>query len=169
MMSIRIRKEAPTDVAAIVALTVAAFLNAAHTGHTEQFIVGALRNSGQLSVSLVADDDGTVIGHVAVSPVTVSSGAAGWYGLGPISVAPEHQGRGVGTQLMEQALAELQERGASGCVVLGDPSYYSRFGFKAERSLVLPDVPPEYFQAISFGGASPSGTVSYHQSFAAQS
>jgi putative acetyltransferase len=167
-VSIRIRKEAPTDVAAIEDVTVAAFLNAAHTDHTEQFIVSALRNSGRLSVSLVADDNGAVIGHVAVSPVTVSGGAVGWYGLGPISVAPEHQGRGIGTQLMEQALAELHKLGASGCVVLGDPPYYSRFGFKAEPSLVLPDVPPEYFQAISFVGPSPSGTVSYHQSFAAQ-
>jgi len=167
-MSIRVRKEAPSDVAAIETVTVAAFLKAAHTGHTEQFIVGALRNSGQLSVSLVADDNGAIVGHVAVSPVTVSGGATGWYGLGPISVSPEHQGQEVGARLMGQALAELHMLGASGCVVLGDPSYYSRFGFKAEPSLVLPDVPPEYFQAISFGGPLPSGIVSYHESFAAQ-
>ncbi len=82
IMGIRIRKEAPSDVEAIEAVIVTAFLNAAHTDHTEQFIVNALRNSGQLSVSLVADDNGAVIGHVAVSPVTVSNGAAGWYGLG---------------------------------------------------------------------------------------
>ncbi|HTA64363.1 MAG TPA: N-acetyltransferase [Xanthomonadaceae bacterium] len=166
-MSIRIREETPHDVAAIAAVTVAAFLDAAHTTHTEQFIVGALRDSGQLSVSLVADDDGTVIGHVALSPVAVSSGATHWYGLGPISVAPEHQGHGVGTRLMERAFAELRRLGASGCVVLGDPNYYARFGFKVEPALVLPGVPPEYFQAIPFGGPLPSGTVSYHESFAA--
>jgi putative acetyltransferase len=168
IMSIRIRKEAPADVAVIEAVTVAAFQDAAHTDHTEQFVVNALRKSGQLSVSLVADDDGAIIGHVAVSPVTISDGAAGWYGLGPISVAPEHQRQGVGALLMEQALAELSGLGASGCVVLGDPGYYSRFGFKAEPSLVLPGVPPEYFQAISFTGSLPSGDVSYHESFAAQ-
>lgn len=167
-MNIRVREETPCDVASIEAVTVAAFQNAAHTSHTEQFIVNALRNSGQLSISLVADGNGRVIGHVAISPVTISDGTAGWYGLGPISVAPEHQGHGVGVQLMQQALARLRELGASGCVVLGEPRYYGRFGFKAEPSLVLPDVPPEYFQAISFGGSLPSGVVSYHESFAAQ-
>lgn len=167
-MSIRIRKETPPDVAAIEEVIVAAFLQAAHTDHTEQFIVSALRDCGQLSVSLVADGNGAIVGHVAVSPVTVSNGAAGWYGLGPIAVVPEHQGRGVGAQLMEQALAELRRLGASGCVVLGDPSYYSRFGFKVEPSLILPDVPAEYFLAVSFGGPPPTGTVSYHESFAAQ-
>ena len=135
--------------------------------HTEQFIVTALRNAGQLSVSLVADDHGAVIGHVAISPVTISDGTAGWLGLGPISVAPNYQGQGIGAQLMEQALAELRALGASGCVVLGEPDYYSRFGFKAEPSLVLPEVLPEYFQAILFSGSLPSGVVSYHESFAA--
>ena len=167
-MSIRIRKETPTDVAAIEAVTVAAFQNAAHTSHTEQFIIAALRKTGQLSVSLVADDNGAVIGHVAVSPVTISDGAAGWWGLGPVSVAPAYQRHGVGVQLMGQAIAELRGFGASGCVVLGEPGYYSRFGFKAEPSLVLPGVPPEYFQAALFSGSLPSGVVSYHESFAAQ-
>lgn len=167
-MSIRIRKETATDAAAISAVTVAAFQNAAHTSHTEQFIVTALRNAGQLSVSLVADDGGAVIGHVAVSPVTISDGTVGWLGLGPISVAPDYQGQGIGAQLMAQALAELRALGASGCVVLGEPGYYARFGFKAEPSLVLPEVPPEYFQAVLFSGPLPSGIVSYHESFAAQ-
>jgi putative acetyltransferase len=167
-MSIRIRKEEPTDVAAIEAVTIAAFQHAAHTDHTEQFIVAALRKAGQLSVSLVADRNGAVIGHVAVSPVTISDVAADWFGLGPISVAPAYQRQGVGVQLMEQAMVKLRELGASGCVVLGDPGYYSRFGFKAEPSLVLPGVPPEYFQVALLSGFLPSGVVSYHDSFAAQ-
>lgn len=148
-------------------MTVAAFRNAPHTDHTEQFIIRALRNSGQLSVSLVAENDGAIIGHVAVSPVRISSDASGWFGLGPISVAPEHQSQGVGAQLMVHALAELRALGAAGCVVLGDPGYYSRFGFYVEPSLVLPGVPAEYFQAISFNGSMPSGTVSYDDSFTA--
>lgn len=164
----RIRKEEPSDTEAIEAVTVAAFKDVAHTNHTEQFIVRALRNSGQLAVSLVAQDNDSVIGHVAVSPVTISSGAAGWYGLGPISVTPEHQRQGVGAQLMEHALTELRTLGAAGCVVLGEPSYYSRFGFNAEPSLVLPGVPAEYFQAVLLTGLLPSGMVSYHGSFAAK-
>lgn len=168
-MNIRIRKEEPHDVGAIEAVTVAAFRDEIHSDHTEQFIVRALRESGQLSVSLVADDDGRIIGHVAVSPVTISSGVTDWYGLGPISVAPEFQGRGIGAQLMHQALTELRNLRAAGCVVLGSPHYYARFGFQALPSLVLPGVPPEYFQALSLGDQFPSGSVSYHESFASQS
>jgi len=164
----KIRKEGPSDAAAIETVTVAAFKDATHTDHTEQFIVRDLRTSGALSVSLVAEDNGVVIGHVAVSPVTISDGATGWYGLGPISVTPQYQGGGVGTQLMEHALTELRLLGAAGCVVLGDPGYYSRFGFIAEQSLVLPGIPPEYFQVISFTPPLPTGTVSYHDAFAAK-
>lgn len=167
-MTIRIRNEHSVDIAAIQAVTVAAFLDAPHAAHTEQYIVAALRKAGQLSVSLVADDDGVVIGHVAVSPVTISDGSTGWYGLGPLSVAPQRQGGGVGSQLMRQALAELRSLHARGCVVLGNPRYYGRFGLRPEASLVLPGVPPEYFQAIVFAGAVPVGTVAYHPAFDAQ-
>ncbi len=110
----QIRPETPADVTAITALTAAAFLNAPHTSHTEQFIVNALRAAGQLRVSLVATDGVAVLGHVAVSPVTVSDGSTGWYGLGPISVAPAQQGKGIGSQLMQQAVAALQVLGAGG-------------------------------------------------------
>lgn len=164
-MNIKIRKEVACDVTDIKALTTAAFLNAPHTSHTEQFIVDALRNSGNLTVSLVAEVNGQIVGHVAVSPVSISDGSQGWYGLGPISVAPEHQGLGIGSQLMKQTLATLRELGASGCVLVGEPKYYNRFGFKVEPSLILPDVPPEYFLAISFGAQIPSGIVSFHESF----
>lgn len=165
----KIRSEQPSDAAVIEALTVSAFENATHTDHTEQFIVRELRNAAALSISLVAEEDGVITGHVAVSPVIISSGIAGWYGLGPLSVIPERQGHGIGTHLMRAALNELRSNGASGCVVLGEPGYYSRFGFIAAPQLVLPGVPPEYFQVISFNGALPSGTVSYHDAFAARS
>lgn len=168
-MQILIRPEQAADAAAIEAVTRAAFLDAPHTDHTEHRIVNALRDAGQLAVSLVAVAQDAVIGHVAVSPVTVSDGAAGWYGLGPISVAPAHQGQGVGTQLMAQALAQLRELGAAGCVVLGDPHYYARFGFKPEPALVLPGVPPAYFQAILLAGPWACGTVAYHASFSVKS
>ena len=167
-MSLRIRNEAPGDATAIEAVTLAAFLDAPHTGHAEQFIVRALRAAGQLSVSLVAECDGAIVGHVAISPVTISNGATDWYGLGPVSVIPAHQGRGIGSQLVTQALAELGVRSAAGCVVLGEPGYYGRFGFRAVPQLILPGVPPEYFQALPFRDELPSGDVSYHASFDAQ-
>lgn len=161
----RIRSELPSDTVSIEEVIVAAFKQAAHTDHTEQFIVRELRNAGALFASLVAEDGGSVIGHVAVSPTTISNGAVRWYGLGPISVVPERQGAGIGTQLMHAALNELRSSDACGCVVLGDPGYYFRFGFVPDPGLVLPGVPPEYFQAMSFNGALPTGTVSYHDAF----
>lgn len=167
-MRVGIRSEKSSDVAAIEALIAAAFLDAAHTSHTEQFIVNALRKAGQLSISLVAEDNGAIVGHVAVSPVSISDGTDGWYGLGPISVAPECQGQGIGNRLMKQAIAELRGLAAAGCVVLGEPSYYGHFGFEAEPTLVLPDVPPQYFQALSLCGAVPSGSVSYQEAFNAR-
>ncbi|WHI53556.1 hypothetical protein P3339_10020 [Microbulbifer sp. MLAF003] len=66
---------------------------------------------------------------------------------------------------MEKALADLKEKGAEGCVVLGDPNYYGRFGFKVIDGLVLPGVPAEYFQALSFSGNFPQGEVAYHEAF----
>lgn len=166
-MNMTIRTEHAQDIETIARLTEAAFENAAHSSHTEQFIVNALRRSGQLTVSLVAVDNDAIIGHVAVSPVTVSSGATRWYGLGPISVWPDRQGQGIGSVLMKAALTQLKGLGAAGCVVLGDPGYYGRFGFGAHPGLELPGVPREYFQALAFDGALPEGIVKYHQAFEA--
>src|SRR5690625_3847188 len=150
-------------------VTTEAFLNAAHTAHTEQFIVDALRRAGALTISQVAKVDGEIIGHVAISPVILSTGATDWFGLGPISVLPEYQGRGIGSKLIKSALAALEAMGAAGCVVLGDPVYYGRFGFKVVDGLVYPGVPADYFQELSFSGEVPQGEVSYHKAFSAQS
>ena len=162
-----IRSECLDDIPKIHDLTTAAFLNAEHTDHTEQFIVLRLREAGALTVSLVAEVDDVVVGHVAISPVTVDGADVGWFGLGPISVDPSRQGAGIGSSLMDAALNALRELGASGCVVLGDPAYYSRFGFRVHRGLEYPGVPAEYFQAISFDGDVPSGIVAYHDAFSA--
>ena len=167
-MSINIRLEESSDIQSIHKVTVAAFLHAPHTGHTEQFIVKALRDSGALTISLVAEDSAQIVGHVALSPVTISDGSNGWYGLGPISVIPCEQGKGIGSKLMNAALAELKNLKANGCVLLGDPNFYHRFGFEPIGGLVLPDVPPEYFQTHLLQGTHPKGTVTYHESFSAR-
>ena len=164
-MNIMIRDEQPKDIEAIDTLTRAAFLNAEHTSHTEQFIVNSLRKSGQLTISLVAVENGEIVGHVAISPVSISTGATGWYGLGPISVCPTKQGLGIGSQLILASLEKLKQVGAKGCVLLGDPNYYHRFGFRSYLELVLPGVPSEYFQALSFNGEIPQGVVRYHEAF----
>lgn len=167
-MSQILRLEAAADIAGIHALTTAAFLNVPHTDHTEQFVVDALRNAGALTISLVAEEGGRLVGHVAISPVSISDGSPGWFGLGPISVSPERQGQGIGTRLMYRVLELLREQGAFGCVLLGDPVYYRRFGFKPESRLVLIDVPPEYFQVVAFSSSLPQGTVTYHPAFGAR-
>lgn len=164
-----VRHEAPGDIAAIEAVVTAAFQDAPHSSHTEHFIVKALRQAGQLPLSLIAEEGSRIVGHVAVSPVTISNGASGWFGLGPVSVAPDRQGKGIGSQLIELAMTELRRAGAAGCVVLGEPRFYSRFGFQAEPALVLPNVPPQYFQALAFTGTIPAGTVTYHGAFHAVS
>ena len=167
-MHVEIRTETPADCDDIEALTASAFLNAPHTSHSEQYIVAALRSAGKLSVSLVAEADGSLIGHVAISPVSISDGTPGWFGLGPISVLPQYQRQGIGSRLMREALRILSERGACGCVVLGEPEYYGRFGFRADPDLVLPGVPAEYFQALPFDSSRPRGTVTYHEAFEAR-
>ena len=166
-MTLTIRNEHPGDIDAITHLTEAAFANAPHTSHTEQFIATALRKAGQLSVSLVALEGGALVGHVALSPVMLSSGDAGWHGLGPISVRPDRQGHGIGAALMVAAIERLKTMGSAGCVLLGDPHYYVRFGFKACEQLVLPGVPAEYFQALPLAGKTPVAEVSYHPAFEA--
>jgi predicted N-acetyltransferase YhbS len=163
----QIRSERPSDAHAIHALTRDAFEHAPHSSHTEQHIVDALRDAGALAVSLVAEDAGGIIGHVALSPVQLSDGSEGWYGLGPISVAPERQGQGVGAALMRAAMEALEAMGAAGCVLLGDPGYYGRFGFQAEPRLRLAGVPAEYFQARLLRGEWPDAEVTYHASFSA--
>ena len=164
-----IRPEAPGDADAIEQVTIDAFAHAPHTSHTEQFIVRDLRRAGALTVSLVAEVGGVIVGHVAISPVRISDGTGGWLGLGPISVVPAHQGAGVGSRLMRAALEQLKATGAAGCALLGEPAFYSRFGFAPAAGLVLPGVPAEYFLASSFNSRVPQGDVTYHDAFNATS
>lgn len=160
-----VRPEQDRDIDAIRALTETAFKSAPHADGTEHLIIDRLRAVGALTLSLVAEVDGVVVGHVAFSPVTVSDGSAGWYGLGPISVDPSRQGEGIGGRLIREGLDRLKALGATGCVLLGDPAYYSRFGFAADPKLMLDGVPPEYFMRVAFSPVYGEGTVSYHSGF----
>ena len=156
------------DEPAISGVIERAFAGAEHTNHAEQFIVVALRAAGALSVSLVAEHSGRVVGHVAYSPVTISSGANDWYGLGPLAVVPDLQSQGIGSALVRAGLERLRSLSARGCVVLGDPAYYGRFGFTVDPALVYPGAPPAYFMAQAFSGSVPRGEVAYHAAFASE-
>ena len=162
-----LRRESTEDIEAITHVTVEAFKNHPVSHQTEQFIIDALRDAGVLAVSLVAEIDGRVVGHVAFSPVSVSDGTRHWYGLGPISVLPAHQRQGIGTSLVNAGLSSIRELGARGCVLVGDPGYYSRFGFKSYPDLVHQGVPQEFFLALPFNTCVPRGTVVFHDAFLA--
>ncbi|MEM1236024.1 MAG: N-acetyltransferase [Pseudomonadota bacterium] len=154
-----LRDELPDEGPAIHAMTDAAFEGKAYSDGTEGAIVDGLRQSGDLVFSKVADDGG-LVGHVALSPADVA-GQDGWLGLGPISVAPGRQKQGIGTQLMDAAIAYAKETGAKGIVLLGDPAYYGRFGFVADCGLTYLTVSTEYVQALTFEGEPPSGEITF--------
>lgn len=156
------------DVDAITEVTVAAFRSLAISRHTEQFIIAALRAGGALTISLVAELDGRVIGHAAFSPVTLSDGTKAWYGLGPVSVLPEHQRQGVGGALIREGLSRLKAMNARGCCLVGHPEYYPRFGFRNIPGFVCEGVPREVFFALRFGGNDPQGAVAFHEAFKAE-
>jgi len=164
-----IRHELESDIEVIFEITKAAFEDHPYSNQTEQFIVNALRAAKALSISLVAELDGKVIGHIAFSPVTFSDGSHNWYGLGPVSVLPEFQKRGAGKSLIHEGLALLKALGAQGCVLVGDPKYYERFGFRNLPDLSVEGVPRENILALPFGNRIPQGVVIFHQAFSANS
>jgi putative acetyltransferase len=162
---VQVRPEAPSDEHAIWGVITAAFLQAEHRGGNEAEIVAAMRSAGSLAVSLVATVDDSVVGHIAFSTVLIDGMDDGWFGLAPVAVLPEYHRMGIGSALIEAGLAQLRSEGAWGCVVLGDPSYYGRFGFVADAALRLEGVPPEYFQAVRFREPPCRGKVDFHPAF----
>ncbi len=166
-MNFSIRSERPTDAQVIRQVIEAAFATAKHSDGTEGAIVDALRAANALTISLVAIISDEVIGHVAFSPVMIDGDNIGWFGLGPVAVKPDLQGQGTGGALILAGLDQLRAAVAKGCVVLGDPNYYRRFGFGHDPAIRYEGVPPEYFMRISFDGSPVSGNVTYHKGFSA--
>ena len=137
-MSIVVRREEAADVTAIHELNVVAF-----EGRDEEAdLVDALRDAGDLVLSLVAVDDDQLIGHVAFSRIAIEteSGPEGGVALAPVGVLPLRQGAGIGHRLIEAGLEELRQMGESVVVVVGDPRYYTRFGFSTELGETYPCV-----------------------------
>ena len=164
---LNIRSETNNDVGAISDVTIAAFESMEISNHTEQYVIEALRAAGALTISLVAELGGRVVGHIAFSPVTMTDGPPDWYGLGPVSVLPEYQRRGIGKALNEEGLSRLKSLHARGCCLVGHPQYYRQFGFDNPPDLAHEGVPPEVFFALSFDGKIPRGTVTFHEAFKA--
>jgi len=164
--NINIRPERNDDINAIEKIIIEAFKNSPHSNQTEHKIVTKLRNDNSLSVSLVAEVNKMVVGHIAFSKVKINDEFIEWYGLAPVSVNPEYQNQGVGSQLIRAGLSAIRELDAKGCVILGEPAYYNRFDFKAFSGLVFNGVPPEYFQSLLLMGDMPKGNIEYHKAFA---
>jgi putative acetyltransferase len=160
-----IRDEVPVDVEAIRSVVTAAFDGAPHANGSEAAIVDALRANGALTLSLVAEIEGEVVGYVAYSPVSIDGRETRWFGLGPIAVMKSVQRRGIGKSLIDNGLGRLATIGAHGCVVLGDPVYYGRFGFESDANLRFPGVPEQYFQRLLLSGNAPIGVVKYNSAF----
>ena len=158
---LQLRPEAAGDVEAIAALTTSAFAGNPHASGTEADIIARLRASGALAVSLVAEAGGSLVGHVAFSPTN----HPGWFALGPISVAPGVQKRGIGTELIGAGVADLRMKGASGCILMGDPAYYGRFGFLVTPEKCPPGLPGEYFMTMALDGGLPDGVFEFHPAF----
>lgn len=162
-----IRDENDTEYGTISNVTKSAFATMEISNHTEQFIIEALRAAKALTVSLVAEVDSLVVGHIAISPVTMSDGTKEWYGLGPVSVHPNFQRKGIGKALIQEGLSRLRNLKAKGCCLVGHPEYYRKFGFNNVEGLVHEGVPPEVFFALSFDGEMPQGNVTFHEGFRA--
>jgi len=165
----KIRKEKHTDIDEIAEVTVEAFKNHSISHQTEHFIINALRKAGKLTLSLVAEIKGQIVGHIAFSPIDISDGTTDWYGLGPISVLPNHQKQGIGKALVNEGLSLLKNRGAQGCALVGTPEYYGKFGFKNYPEMIYEGIPQKFFLALPFNAQIPQGIVSFHEAFKAES
>ena len=161
----RIRPEEPADFETMDHLLTVAFAFDAFSQQMEAKIVRRLRETGLLTVSLVAEFEGECVGQIAFSPITISDGTPDWHALGPISVDPRLQRRGIGRKLMKAGLEALQAKGSAGCVVLGEAEFYQQFGFMSMPELRLPGVHPHPFMAQHFSEKIPQGTVAYAAAF----
>jgi putative acetyltransferase len=160
-----IRHEASADVAAIRELTKRAFLGKRYSDGTEQDVIDALRRTGDLAVSLVAEQGNLMIGHAAFSPGITKDGSGGWYVLGPISVDPDRQRRGIGGSLIQEGITRLEALKAVGCVVLGDTNYYTRHGFVPRPDLAPSGEPAAHYMVRVLSGQAPDTSVSFHPAF----
>ena len=160
-----IRPETPGDYDSIRDILIAAFADQPYSHQTEHLIVEALRADDALTVSLVAEVDGNVVGHIAFSSVKIGGKDCGWLGLGPVAVSPSHQRRGMGQALVNEGMKIIRNMGAQGCVLVGAPAFYRRFGFEHNPALRMEGVPPEFLLCLPIGQQMPEGSVTHHPAF----
>jgi putative acetyltransferase len=160
-----IRKEIEGDIETIRALTEKAFAPMPFSSGTESKIIETLREDNQLTLSLVAIRSDQILGQITFSPVTIDGVHEGWFGLGPVSVLPEKQGEGIGSALVLKGLELIKDGGAKGCVLIGDPNYYSRFGFINETGLTYKGLDRKFVQRVTFAAPARDGEVLFTSAF----
>lgn len=160
-----IRPESPDDIEAISKVIILAFEGKPYAAGDEAELVLRLRDLGDLAASLVAVCEGEVVGQICFSRAELEGRFCGWYALGPISVLPIYQGQGVGSALMREGLQRIADLGGEGCVLVGDPRYYCRFGFVVAPAHCPDHEPAQYFQVKQIGGKNPVGKFSFHPAF----
>ena len=165
-MDVIIRAETDRDHAAIYDITKRAFAPMPYADGDEQDLIEKLRAAGALAISLVAERGGAAAGHVAFSPAFAADGSRGWFALGPVSVEPGLQKTGIGKTLIEAGIDMLRARDAAGCVLVGNPKYYSRFGFKSFPKVAPDGQPAEFFMILPLRVAEPRVVVGFHPVFA---
>lgn len=162
----QIRPETPQDAAAIAAIIKQAFAATEYGYSGEAELVERLRALNGLALSMVAERNGELLGHIAFSPAQVNGEAGPWYLLAPVSVWPDFHRQGIGSALIRAGIDGLKGLGASACFVLRDPGYYKRFGFVSDPQ--LSDTAPEpnaFFMRLMIKGTPPIGKVTYHPAF----
>ncbi len=160
-----IRTEVRSDYPGIRQVHLEAFANHPYSHQTEHLIVDALRDAGALTISLVAERENAVVGHIAFSPITIDGEDVRWYILGPVGVLPSLQRQSIGSALVKRGLELLRASGAHGCMLVGPPEYYQRFGFRHDHMMVVQDVPPEVVLCLPFSDGVPPGKVEHHEAF----
>jgi putative acetyltransferase len=160
-----LRPETSGDLDGIREVNIVAFRGHPYSQQTEHLIVEALRAADALEVSLVAESDGEVVGHIAFSTADIGGSSTGWFLLGPVAVQPACQGTGIGRALVEAGLDALRSRGACGCVLVGDPAFYGRFGFRQYPGVAWHGVPDENVLCLLMAGEMPTGEVAPHPAF----
>ncbi len=165
LMNSLLRPETPADHAAIYDVTKRVFAPMPYADGDEQELIGRFRDAGVLALSLVAEKDGVVVGQITFTPAFAADGSTGWYALGPVSVEPALKHQGIGSQLIRAGIAWLREQDAAGCILIGNPAYYSRFGFRIFPELAPTGMPAEYYQILPLRVEEPDVIVGFHRLF----
>jgi len=164
-----LKNEQPEDIKRISQIQYTAFkdhpIHVAGSEPVEHLIVERLRNANALTLSLLAEEEGKAVGHIAISPAVVGESSRGWYLLGPVGVCPEYQGKGIGSALIRETLFRMEDMSAEGVVLVGDPAFYKRFGFKNVPGITYEGIPAQFILTLPFTNRNTEGAIKAHKAF----